>query len=257
MQNNMELFPGAEGKPSANSQTLMAQDWLKVILLIGLGTYFIYNIITGNLNNYINIRFAWLSYVAAALFVLLGGVGAYRLLSEGPQHPALRMYKLSWGTLLILAIPLFLGVFIPSQPLGAAAIGSSGINNNTIATDNVTTFTTNPLDRNVLDWVRVFNGSDDLASFNGQEADIVGFVYRDEEMPENQFLLARFTISCCVADSMAIGLPVVWDEALEMDTWLQVKGQFQLGDFRGEQTPILQPTSLERIDQPEHPYLYP
>lgn len=254
---NMDLLPNTQGNPVPNQKTLLAQDWLKVILLVGLGTYFIYNILSGNLNNYINIRFAWLSYVAAALFVLLGIVGAYRLLNEGPQHPALRMYTLSWGTLLIIAIPLFLGIFIPSQPLGAAAIGSSGINNNTIATDNMTVFTTNPLDRNVLDWVRVFNGSDDLSSFNGQEADIVGFVYRDEDMPENQFLLARFTISCCVADSMAIGLPVVWDEAIEQDTWLRVQGQFLLGDFRGEQTPLLQPATLEVIEQPEHPYLYP
>jgi uncharacterized repeat protein (TIGR03943 family) len=121
----------------------------------------------------------------------------------------------------------------------------------------VTTFSINPLDRNILDWIRAFNSGDDLASFNGQEADVTGFVYRDDTMPENQFLVARFTISCCVADSMAVGLPVMWDETIPQDTWVRVMGRFDLGNFRGEQKPVLLPTNVEVVEQPEHPYLYP
>ena len=41
--------------------------------MIGLGMYFVYNIASGNIPNYVNARFAWLSYVAAALFLLIGG----------------------------------------------------------------------------------------------------------------------------------------------------------------------------------------
>lgn len=235
------------------------QLWIKTGLLAGLGLYFVYNIVSGNLTNYINVRFSWLSYLAAILFLLLAASNAYQLLwmrthsHENHDHDH---GSLSWGMLAIVAIPLVLGTLVPSRPLGADAIGAD-INLNAVASDTVTTFTTNPLDRNVLDWIRAFNSSDDLTTFNGQEADITGFVYRDSTMPENQFLVARFTISCCVADAMAVGLPVAWDEPIPQDTWVRVMGRFELGDFRGEPKPVLRPTSVEVVEQPEHPYLYP
>lgn len=235
------------------------QDWLKTALLAGLGLYFVYNIVTGNLTNYINVRFAWLAYVAAGVFLLLAVSNAMRLLrphTHGEHDHDHDHGSLSWGMLAIVAIPLVLGTLVPSRPLGAEAIGAD-INMNAVVGDNVTTFSIAPLDRNVLDWIRAFNSGDDLASFNGQEADVTGFVYRDDTMPENQFLVARFTISCCVADSMAVGLPVVWDEALPEDTWVRVMGRFELSDFRGEPRPTLRPTSVDVVEQPEHPYLYP
>ena len=58
------------------------QQWLKTAILLGLGLYFIYNLLSGNLTNYINARFAWLSWVAAPLFLLLGALSAYSLLTR-------------------------------------------------------------------------------------------------------------------------------------------------------------------------------
>jgi uncharacterized repeat protein (TIGR03943 family) len=230
------------------------QAWVKVAILLGLGLYFSYNIISGNLSNYINIRFAWLSYVAASLFLLLGLAGVYRLLrAERRAHE----HGISWFALAVTTVPLVLGTAIPSQPLGADAVGTDFNMNALAGENNVSTFTTNPLDRNVLDWIRLFNMSDDITSFNGQEADVTGFVYRDDTFGDDQFLVARFTISCCVADALAVGLPVAWDEDIPNDQWVRVMGTLQVGDFRGERKPILQPTSIELIDQPEHPYLYP
>lgn len=231
------------------------QAWLKTALLFALGVYFVYNIVSGNLTNYINVRFAWLSYLAAALFLLLAAASGWRLLrSENGGHS--HDHALSWGVLAIIAVPLLLGTLIPSRPLGATAV-SGDFNMNAAAAQNIATFTKNPLDRNVLDWIRMFNSGDDLSTFNGQQADVTGFVYRDDTFPENVFLAARFTISCCVADSVAVGLPVIWDETIAADTWVRVIGQFELGDFRGEQKPILRPSSVEVVAQPEHPYLYP
>jgi putative membrane protein len=72
-------------------------------------------------------------------------------------------------------------------------------------------------------------------------------------------MVARFTISCCVADSSAIGLPVMWQgvDTLPQDTWVRVQGTFEVGDFQGDTVPILQASSVEVVPQPEHPYLYP
>lgn len=245
---------------NGQKQPTPVQAWLKTGLLVGLALYFIYNIFSGNLANYINARFAWLSYVAAALFLLLAAANLHRLL-RGEEFTNQRPYyhsSMSWGVLLVVSLPLVMGTLIPSRPLGASAI-DGGYNTAALAaTDNTTTFTVPPLERNILDWIRIFNVSDDLLAFEGQEADIVAFVYVDDTFPENHFLAARFIISCCVADSTAVGLPVVWlDEELPLDTWVQIFGRFRVEDFKGEQRPVLHPVSIEVIDQPDHPYLYP
>jgi putative membrane protein len=98
-----------------------------------------------------------------------------------------------------------------------------------------------------------------MSSFNGKQADVIGFVYREPTFGDKQFMVARFTISCCVADAGAIGVPVEWDAAQDFpaDTWVRVQGTWEVGEFRGDTVPILQPLTIEKIDQPEHPYLYP
>ncbi|MEO0564452.1 MAG: DUF1980 domain-containing protein, partial [Chloroflexota bacterium] len=57
-------------QPSTTQGDIRA--WMQAILLVGLSVYFAYNIYTGNLANYINERFVWLSYVATGLFLILG-----------------------------------------------------------------------------------------------------------------------------------------------------------------------------------------
>lgn len=244
------------------SETLI--NGLKTALLLGLGVYFVYNIASGNQTNYINVRFAWLSYVAAGLFLLIGSYSAYDLLRHRGEHHHDHDHdhthvSVSWGTLAVLAIPLILGTLIPSRPLGAEAVdGDLGLTS-AAATSNVTTFAINPLNRNVLDWLRVFNSTEDYGELNGQPADVIGFVYSEPTFGENQFMVARFTISCCVADASAIGVPTFWADtsSLEQGQWVRVQGTMQVGDFRGDSLPILQATSIELVEQPEHPYLYP
>jgi uncharacterized repeat protein (TIGR03943 family) len=249
-----------------NHDVSPAQEWLKSLLLLGMGLYFTYIIATGNLANYVNARFAWLSYVAAGLFLLLGISGVFSLLrgntgehehhhDDDHVHP-----RLSWPIFGLLALPLILGVLIPSRPLSSAAAGGS-ISLSAVSTNNTQTaaFSSNPLEWNVLDWLRAFHNSGDPASFNGKQVDVIGFVYREPTFGKNQFMVARFAISCCVADASAIGLPVVWDKAgsFKQDTWVRVKGALQAGDFRGDSVPMLQAASVETVEQPAHPYLYP
>lgn len=241
------------------------QAWLKALLLLGLGAYFAYNIVSGNLANYINIRFAWLSYVAAAVFLLLGVaslVGLLRQREHKHDHDHDHDHAhggMSWGALAVVAVPLLLGVLIPSRPLGASAVdGNLSLNAAAVTTSNLS-FTIPPLERNVLDWLRMFNSVQDYSELDGQPADVVGFVYREPNFGENRFMVARFTISCCVADASAIGVPVAWDEAesLPADSWVRVTGTFKVDNFRDDRAPVLQAESVEAVPQPEHPYLYP
>jgi putative membrane protein len=251
---------------STNNQTKISeaplQEWAKTLVLFGLALYFLYNIVSGNLTNYINVRFAWLAYVAVLIFVALALANVYEILrtrdTSSTEYQNDHTHgQVSWGVLAITAIPLLLGTLIPSQPLGASAVDGS-ISTNAVSV-NITTLTVNPLERNVLDWLRAFNRSTNLSEFTGQPADLIGFVYREPSFPDGQFMVARFTMSCCVADASAIGLPVVWadDTALPDSQWVRVQGSFQLGEWREQEIPMLYATSVETISQPDHPYLYP
>jgi hypothetical protein len=51
----------------------------------------------------------------------------------------------------------------------------------------------------------------DPAAFIGQEARLIGFVYRDDRFNGDEFMISRFVISCCAADAAPLGLVVrVW-----------------------------------------------
>ena len=248
------------------------QPWLKTLVLLGLGLYFTWNIVSGNLTNYINTRFVWLSYLAAGLFLLLALSSAWSLLRERrhdhdhdhPHHDHHHDHdhdhdRMPWTMLAVVALPLVLGTLVPSRPLGASAVDGSLTLTAANTTTTSTAFTINPLDRNVLDWLRIFNGVGDYEEVAGEPADVIGFVYREPNFGEQRFMVARFTISCCVADASAIGVPVAWadTDAIQPDTWVRVQGTFAVDDFRSDRVPVLQATSVETVDQPEHPYLYP
>jgi putative membrane protein len=268
------------------ANTANIRKWLQALLLLGLGFYFLDNMLTGRVYFYINERFGWLSWLATVIFLVLGIINIYDLLRErrnaqiqihdahdheahdhhdhahdhGHQHGLAP----SWGILGLVALPLVLGLAIPAKPLGAAAIDSSGISTSFSAVQGsgstTTQFALASTDRNVLDWVRAFNSTENLNEFNGQEADLVGFVYRDVRFKDpTQFMIARFTISCCVADASAIGVYAQYPDAakLTQDGWVHIKGHFTIQQFEGQATPILVADLVEPTNQPQHPYLYP
>jgi uncharacterized repeat protein (TIGR03943 family) len=242
--------------------------WAKAVLLLATGLYFAWVIASGNLPNYINERFAWLSYVAAGILLLLGAYSIWGLLRPArnqPDDPLLQLVSarqeehrpISWGVLAIVAFPLVLGTLIPSRPLGAESVGS--ISTSAMSAANVAEFQIDPLQRNVLDWLRAFNSSSDFSEFNGERADLIGFMYQEPTFGDNQFMIARFTVSCCVADASALGVPAYWSDTatVEQGQWIRVQGAFQVGTFRENTLPILQVESIELIEEPAHPYLYP
>lgn len=248
------------------------QSLLKSLLLLGLGVYFSYNIVSGNLSNYINARFAWLSYLAAGLFFALAAF-AFWSWWQGRRdthdhthdhhhhhHDHDHTHDSSWFAIVIVALPLVFGTLIPSEPLGADAI-SGDVRISAVNVSTTTTLSSDPLERNILDWLRQFNFSNDLDSFNGQEASVIGFIYREPNFPEGHLMVARFAVSCCVADSTAMGLPINTN-GLSVDEiadgeWVRVGGTFTVGEFQEQTIPILQLETVEIVEQPAQPYLNP
>lgn len=256
MQFDYQLSPPTPAKTAPSARWM---EVIKGVTLFGLTAYFVYNIIGGNLANYINIRFMWLSYVAVALFLLLGVVTLYSLLKKDYNNITSDHTSISWHVILIMAIPLVLGTLVPSQPLGASAIRDN-LSFRALSFGPAQVADKAPLERNILDWGRAFSEQGvDPVSFDGLPADFIGFVVTEPTFPENHVVIARSIVRCCVVDIEGVGVPILWetDTPLRDDQWVRVQGTFQAGVFRDSRTPILIATSVEFVEMPEHPYLYP
>ncbi|WP_272495700.1 TIGR03943 family putative permease subunit [Bacillus pinisoli] len=94
--------------------------------------------------------------------------------------------------------------------------------------------------------------------FVGKKMEVIGFVFREEDFTEDQMVIARFGLSCCVADSSVYGTlstgSVVKD--LDNDQWVKVTGTLSKTEYNDWILPYLQIEEIELIEKPEQPYIY-
>lgn len=94
--------------------------------------------------------------------------------------------------------------------------------------------------------------------FVGKEVEVTGFVYKEPEFKENQLVIARFGISCCVADAVVYGIFSTMENAqnVKEDEWVKVTGTLSTTHFQDSELPYLQISHVEKVEQPENPYVY-
>ena len=244
----------------------------EALVLAGLGIFFLARIGDGRILLYINQRFVILTLFGALGFLFIAQiVMRNRPPVESSEseptgaHAAHEHSRYNGFTLWLVALPLLVGLLVPARPLGSAAAAVRGIN-----TASPLTFRTGAeaagaavalpsTQRSVLDWIRVFKYADDPANYSGQPADVVGFVYRDIRLGEGQFMVARFSLTCCVADAVAIGMLVNWPDELAIpdNVWVRVRGPVSVSHLDGQTVSLIEAESVEEIPQPEQPYLFP
>ena len=239
------------------------------LILFGLCLFFVLKAVNGQLTWYINSRFVPLTIIGIIFLALL----AQTLFSEirrsrqheleHPEHHHEHDHSPSSITLWVMLIPLAIGLLIPARPLDSSAFSTKGFNTSAplVSSDSsASIFETESQERNILQWLKLFNYQDDITEFIGQEASVVGFVYFDENVLEaDQFFVSRFVVSCCSADGFAIAMPVLWDKSLELqqDTWVVVKGSIASIELDGRRTPMFTAESVEVVNIPDQPYLFP
>jgi uncharacterized repeat protein (TIGR03943 family) len=230
-------------------------------MLIALSLFLAGKLISGKLTLYINLRFIPLTMLAIALLAVMAQTIFTRSRRKDDHEEDEDHSHSSTGNLIILFIPVLIGLLFPSRPLDSSAVETKGVNVSAplIANASVTEFEVAADQRNILDWMRIFGYEEDLSPYLNQNAKVIGFVYHDDRLPEDQFLVSRFVISCCAADGFAIGIPVQWDDsaALEENTWVEVEGPVQVTEFNDQKTPLIIASSVTDIREPEQPYLFP
>lgn len=237
---------------------------IQSLILLGLGIYLLFKIVSGTLYFYINERFTWLVVLGGVCLLVLAVV-AWPSKSHVHSHTERahdHNHSYSSWPLLIVSVPLVLGFLVPSRPLDSSALDTRGLTTNALlgASGQQGIELNQPSDqRNVLDWVRAFNYATDPAIYAGEQADVVGFVYKDARLPEGQFLVGRFAVSCCVADAFAVGMIVQSDDAgrWAANQWVHVNGVVQVGALDGAAVPVIVAESIKEVSVPPQPYLFP
>ncbi|OCT13898.1 TIGR03943 family protein [Paenibacillus pectinilyticus] len=96
-------------------------------------------------------------------------------------------------------------------------------------------------------------------NFIGKQIELTGFVYREEQMETNQFVVGRFAVSCCSADASPYGVLIDFPTAQNYpkDMWVKVTGTIQNGHYNGNDIFKIAATHIEKIAAPSSPYVYP
>lgn len=97
-----------------------------------------------------------------------------------------------------------------------------------------------------------------INAFVGKEIELIGFVFKEPDLKADQFVVARFAISCCIADSTVFGIiaSANMSHPVAMDEWIRTTGVISKTTVEDWELPMIQVTEIERIDQPEDPYVY-
>ncbi|HEY3228873.1 MAG TPA: TIGR03943 family protein [Roseiflexaceae bacterium] len=222
-------------------------------LLVGIGTMLLRKGWDGQLPLYIHPRYVPLIW-ATALLVLL--IGASRLWYVTGATQALRGRM---GMYALLLAPVAFGVLIPARPAGSALVDLRQMNTfgrgyrtaSVLAAGDSTTWT-------LLDWMFArYTLTPEEA--RGKPVDLVGFVYRAPDQPASEFYVARYVLSCCVADRSGVSLLVRWAgaAALHDDQWVRVTGSIELRPGADQPEFVIANAQVAQVEPPKEPYLYP
>ena len=91
-----------------------------------------------------------------------------------------------------------------------------------------------------------------------REITATGFVYRTPELAEGQYILGRFLVFCCIADSTVTGFIVEFPPGtkIEEDTWIEIRGEVVIGKYYRQDVGIVIVESFQKVDTPSNPYVF-
>ncbi|CAM5502159.1 TIGR03943 family protein OS=Lysinibacillus sphaericus OX=1421 GN=LS41612_12720 PE=4 SV=1 [Lysinibacillus sphaericus] len=101
--------------------------------------------------------------------------------------------------------------------------------------------------------------NNNLSQYQGKKIRLSGFVLKETDLLENQFVISRFLITHCVADASIIGFLTEMPEAasLQEDSWIEAEGTIDIGYYNGVELPIIRIEQWKNIQEPAEPYIYP
>ncbi|ABK84886.1 hypothetical protein BF32_4852 [Bacillus thuringiensis] len=98
----------------------------------------------------------------------------------------------------------------------------------------------------------------DVNGFKGKELTFTGFIYKDKDVRGNKAVVARYGITCCIADASVWGMIVTGQnvEKFPEETWVKVTGILDKTTYKRMPFPLVKISKLEKINKPADPYVY-
>ncbi|TBL70827.1 TIGR03943 family putative permease subunit [Paenibacillus thalictri] len=95
--------------------------------------------------------------------------------------------------------------------------------------------------------------------FVGKKMEISGFVYREEGMKPEQFVVSRLAMQCCSADAAPYGVLVESSLAKNFpkDTWVKLSGTIDKTTYNDNEIMKIDAVKIEKIKASKTPYVYP
>lgn len=249
----------------------MGSRVLQSVLLTLTGSMLLWKVGSGVLPVYVHVRYTGLIAGTGLALVVLGLVAGWLGLARSPSYDTHEHEhehaRLQWRSPAVLALllPVVLGLFVPVRALGTAAIENKGLGRpaglpaQAAASQELANGILDTTTWSMLDWINALTYQPDNPRLQGQPIQVIGFVWRPEGLATDQFIVSRFVVTCCVADGLALGLPVIWTGAsdLKNDAWVRVHGKLGLAEVRGKQEAVILAETVDSIPQPANPYLTP
>lgn len=152
--------------------------------------------------------------------------------------------------LMITLPPASLSSFTASQ----RAADLTNLNINNANRKLVNSFTSNTENLTLGDWIASLTYNPDHSDYINKKVKVSGFMFRTEDITNEDFIVARFVIACCAVDARPVGIKVKNVDIVDFkkDQWIEVKGTFQ--EENGEL--LIIPDEVNSILQPDQPYIY-
>ncbi|SFI63886.1 TIGR03943 family putative permease subunit [Thermoflavimicrobium dichotomicum] len=250
--------------------------WLRMIICFGLALMLCSLLVTGEISLFVHPKFRWLIGVSIAFLMILGLIQLWNL--DGKEMHTIR----HWSYAIVL-LPLILFVVVPPKALDASIAAKKGVtymDSKAIAKQKESAKQTEKEDpgedvvqsfrkkveplkkKSIIEideenygelYTLIYSFPSEL---KGKKIKVKGFVYLDPNIQQNEFVLGRFTVTCCTADASVIGFVFKTEKPFKENQWLEATGTIQTRKENGADVPVIRLDSYELIPAPKDPYVY-
>lgn len=255
----------------------MVTNWIRMLICFGMAFMMLMLVVSGDFVFLVNPKFRILMILSILLLIILGWVQCLHLKTRD-------LHSIGFWGYFFVAFPIFVYLFIPPKALDASMIEKKGIT--LVSSKQVTNQpTSSPTSKEptedqtapykealkemkTTDYI-VFdekNYSEYLSVLElypkelvGKKIRIKGFVFRDDpSLKKDEFILSRFTISCCAADASVVGVKSQFPQAsiLKTDQWIEVEGVLRTTKRFEFDAPMIEIQSYRLTKAPKDPYIY-
>ncbi|MCC5465894.1 TIGR03943 family putative permease subunit [Pelosinus baikalensis] len=244
---------------------------IQSIILLGFIILLLWLDITKQLPLYINPKFIVLTQISYLLLVPMLVIQIIdTLLPTSSVYEQYCHKHSSIGKYTPFFMILLLAFAVPENTLNANLVSSKGLNSQSSAITHSIKDLPRPLAPvfGQMDTIKVtnLNYTEAMCEINnfpneyaGKKITMTGFVFQIPGLANDQISLVRYVVMCCTADSLPYG---VMCEGIEIQkypdgTWLSIEGIIQMVTYDGKDAASIKITSLQKIEAPKDPYVYP